>query len=457
MFINHAEIGYPDQESADALMNSLLVDIPEFERISCLDWRVNAVYTPDSSGYDPMAGQNNEMFNPCVRRGLISGLISSQRVLENIVGFDLTDRDYSQTFRWHRPDVSYGRNCEIIFKTDHAGISALNKQRLMEYVTTGDMKFYLQENISIDNETEYCSANISRALFPDPRRVLIRQSDTGRNFPVDHNIAPVISGMGNEQWKIGLADNQMQPPCSVSAEFSAQHYDYVYADCLTEDSENLNKMFPVYPGTNQLITYQKRENIEGGVRFWFYNWDVTDSQFSNTHIDLAGAYPEFWKLISEVDFVTVTDEASTISVSYYDLCTKETVTVTDLIDLTMKDAAKGIFTAKLASGKRWPDADYIDILIHYQTSPSSLGRVGDLNNAKEAIAYFAAAELKQATCGCTFDTGFIKAAQESYSKVRTNIVTGDVSVDLKYGSLYGHLVFHERVQRIKRNHPLFVI
>lgn len=451
MLIQYTDIGAPDQDSADKVVNNLLVGIPEFEQISCLDWRVNSVYIPDSSAYDPRAGQNNEMFNACARNGIINGLISSQRLLENLVGFSLTQQDRSQSFKWN------GRASN--FQTEHLGITAIGQQQVREWLQTADIQYYLETDVSTFDETDYCSVVISRALFPNPKRVLIRDSATGRNFPVDHDIMPVVYGVGNSQWKIGLRDNQAQSPCAFANEFSAQSYDFIIVDYLGDPASCEGEIVPCFRGTDQEITYQRKENLpaSAGVRFWFYSWDLTDEQFANDTIDLSGTYPEFYKLVDSIDFQCVSNAPIATVATYTDSCDGVVKTSTTLVTVTVKDAANGVITIDKAAEQTLPSAEYVDVLVYYQTSPEALGRASDLASAREAIAYFTAAELKQATCGCTFNSGFIKTAQESYSKIRVNPMTGETVIDLKYGSLFGHLAFSERVKRIKISRPLFMI
>jgi hypothetical protein len=209
----------------------------------------------------------------------------------------------------------------------------------------------------------------------------------------------------------------------------------------------------VYPGTDEVIPFAKPPTVlDGNTYYWFYAWSLVDRAFSDELVDYSKA--EFYKLLETVEFrcVESIDSLPQLMIQSCDGCGDAEFSFNDEVQLEVIDAENSIIYIR-ATGSLCSE-QILRVKIYYATTPENTRFQEEIPSLEEAIAYLTAAELTMEACGCEVTKGFIKTAQETYSKVVVNPFDGNVYSNKVYGDLYGQRIFTERVDRARKHYIL---
>jgi len=434
------------QAQVDAIFNSMLVNLSEFSEYASLNGRMYGVKTQND--------QKDITIDAYLRNQVILLLWSSQQIVEKQVGFPLTTRYVEETLTYRPSGL-----LQLKFPID--AINVAESFSAIDGFLPFSISPFIEENIPIEDSGDgYCIAEIDSSLSRNPSQVTFRD-DTYRAYSAQHKTGfPRRNFVGN--WEIAL-DKSPAPPCETT--LHVQHHEYMVLEIL-DPADCEGTVVPVYPNSNQIIPMAREPESVGTdvTRYWFNPWVLVDDSFSTEEIDLTQA--EFYKLLTQIEFKCVTEIVSAV-----ELIVKETdcdgeanyVTYTaDNIDLTKKlDMSLKVIDAEKGIVELWhDDLPYsvgslktpVKVVVRYKTSPMASERENWIQLIKEAICYLAAAEAPAGTCKCVIKGSFIEIAQQPYTDIRINPITGETIVNLKFGNTYGHLIFSEKISRVQRRY-----
>lgn len=420
--------------------NDLFVDRLLFSQIACLDGRAFGVETfCETCSLD---------FNPCLRRSLLAGLIANQALVESLVGYNLTERYHSEEILWD------GRTR---LQLSWPGVAAINVKAAYATLDTVSVEPYviLEAPVS-DSGAGYCVVELDKNFIGNPTHAIIRDATTLDIYQQQLiDIYPRRNEAGN--WEVALDSPATPPECPV---VHVQHCNKI---AITIDTPVCTGEIRIaYKGTTNLIPVAQDPVVDGAsTTYWVYAWSLVDPAFSDETVNLKTG--EFYKLVTEVDVVCVTEVAQTPTLTGTSSCNCSGVTLETLdteYTLEIVSSELGVIAVNATDrctlcldGCETP----IKIKIWYRTDPALLNVDGSLEALKIAITYLTAAELPLSTCGCPpgyFKAGFIFEAQKAYTDIRINPITGENIAMLRYGNLHGQLVFSERLNKAKKHSRL---
>lgn len=444
MYITKDLIGFnATQAEVDYIINHMVLSASDFSEIACLDGRMSGVITDcDTCDYE---------FNECLRKSLISALISVQKTTESELGYDLTPRYYAETVR-----VDHNGS----YALKHPGIAQVG---ILEAIASLEGTYavdpFLIPSVTVeDSGNGMCYAVVPTSLVSNPKK-LDFWDDTDANVSIQAwQGYPKRVG---ENWHIALGGRVPAPACDVP--IKAFHCEYTILDTPLLECES-GTVTPVYVGTTQRINqYKPMELTEDGMRWFLPIEALLDPAFIDENANLS--LGEFWKLIPEISFACFEEATSPVKMHYEQSCDCAVASEYDdeedpRFTVTISDAARGLVVINDCSFSTECCKQVKELTVYYKTDPSALGIDVDLGGIRQAMSYYVAAILPLGSCGCkTTDGahGFIETAQQPYTDVRINPVTGETFVSLKFGNLYGQLVYTETIGRMPKFKRGFVL
>jgi hypothetical protein len=441
MFIPASLVGYMStQGEADDAVNSLVMTPDAFSKIACLDGRMAGIITEcDSCQY---------IFNECLRKSLISGLISAQKATEKELGYALNTRYIREKIRWD----GNGR-----YMLQSPGIESIGKSQAITALAGGPYPvspFLIATATVEDSGQGMCAAVVPTSLVSNPSKLSF-WDDQG--ISVDTQRWPGYPRRVGNDWEIPLGSRCPAPACNTP--ISAFHCEYTILEtpALTCPVGVSGEIVPVYTGTTQIIPQARPvEVIEGGLRWFLPISALLDPAFIDENADLTQG--EFWKLIQSISFACKSEADSPIWIDYKQDCICETAGEYDddeepRFKVNIINAARSVVEIIDCN----PNCDCcksVDfITVAYKTSPDFLGLNIDLGGIIQGMAYYVAAMLPMNSCGCSTKQqtdSFIETAQKAYTDIRINPVTGETFMPMKFGNLYGQLMFTEMLGRMPR-------
>lgn len=426
------------QAELDQKLNALYVDLLDFSQIACLDGRMFGVRTScDTCEFE---------MNACVRNHAVHALISTQELAEEELGFNLTRRYHVEEIDWPG---------DAVIQTQWPGIAAIDvRQEFSSIDAFGPFAVspYVEEDVLLaDSGSGYCIATVDRTVVDNPSKITFRD-DNGKVYPTQEiDGYPRRNEDGN--WEIALGKTPAAPACETT--LHAQHCHYMYVDTPITDECEDGTIVPVYPESNQIIPQARARQVVGeNWRWWFYAWSLVDAAFAAEEVNLQRG--QFYKLLQEIEFKCVTEVEAFPVVTWqkWDCETESWVHTEETLTLDSEVENKKYGFILINTGDIDCAADkgrLIKVRYSYKTDPAVINRTGGLFSLREAIAYHAAATLPLSSCGCEISEtqrGFIPDAQKAYTDVRVNHISGETIYVLKFGNLYGQLVFGERLSQI---------
>lgn len=400
------------------LLNNMPVSLQDFATLACMDGRAHGVKTfADTCSYE---------LNDCVRRSLINRLIDANQAVVNYLG-------YWPILRYHVETIPFQQR----FKLAWPLLDLLNLVRVLTPINSLSqvpVNYYLETNIALTTHSSYNTLAIPIS-YGDPNQLIFRHPTSFvRYFPQDRFGYPQRI---NDEWIIAFDTNVTH--------VSIQHPNLVYVDV----SSTITNLVPVYYNTQLQIKPVKVEDVDNITRrYWFYVWQMLDPAFFDQGADLTKL--ELYKFVPFISFMQETFEPFSIKAIYNEnLAAVNTTTdvkdvqkfkiVNDLLSLLEVDVVEN----RLNCTSTKPH--YLQIA--YVTNPSLYKNAIPHHDLVRAISHLVAAELPLSVCGCEIKDGFIATAQKPYTEIRINPVTGDMISNLKFGNLYGQLVYSEVLHR----------
>ncbi len=363
------------------------------------------------------------------RRLIDKALINSQELLEKEVGYSFTPR--------YRSEELLFRGQEIIYQV-YPGIRAVNVKEKATLVQELEINHYLNQSMLSTEIDGMCVITLDGQYYADPSDAVIRGASNGAVYkPQSVNGYPYVDAYGN--WKVVL-DKPHVPPCAI--ELSVAHARYAWIDVTGLD---LTGCILIDPQSGKTIPYMVDENIPNKILVYF--WDILSNGFERRGADMSKN--EYYKFLTSVNLVRIEDEVQPSIVTFIDgetllIDTDDAYTTVELLD-----AGRGMVRVSIDPSICTPTTRKVkSITIFYATDPSLVGVELERYSydIQSAIANKVAAEIIPGDCNdCKIQNAFIRQAQQPYSEIRINQVTGENILNLKYGNLYGQLVFGEKL------------
>lgn len=396
-----------------------LVTQEKFAQIACMDgWAFGMPTFCSTCDYN---------LKPCLRRSLADRLDQNEKYVERILGYGLTKEYRFQDIIW---------NGIRRYALEVKGVSAINvKEKITRIGDDFDVSPYILESIEIDSAGGFDFVLLDRDFVDSPDFLIFRNA-AGSAVPQTEKSPEKIGG----NWKVYL---DLTNDTGL-LEVDVQHCKYmiVTIPTPTEDDE----VVAVHPNTLDIIPFADNkepvENDNDTTTYWFYAWSMIDKAFRmDEEINLVSG--QFYKIIDKIGFIYVGQEEALPVLTWSDgTTTTDTVTVSQFLDNTISVK----YTDDCPALAQDCEPKYpVKLRVYYKTDPLLL----DLNteDLADAISYLTAAQLPMKTCNCESPAyGFIWQAQQPQNP-KVNGYSGEVTY--KYGTLYGELVFQERLRKAR--------
>lgn len=405
----------------------LLLSMEEYATIACMDGRVFGVTTANE--------RCDFSLNPCIRDYLRRALANNQALVERELGYDIIAKYHVDEIEWD------GRER---IQLENRGIAALNVTKKSVKIGNFVVPPYIIEDVPLEELDGRCVIRVSMDMVDNPGLIMVRNSS---GVIIDSQSGSGFPKRENGEWVIWLEAQYVD-----GATVDIQHSNYM---CLETDAPScagvLVATLPSRP--SETVSFAKPvETLENDkIRLWFRPWSLIDFGFrADEEINLLDM--EFHKLTDTIDLYCVSDYLTPPrTASRQEGCCGsedgDVVYATDMVEATLLYADRGIVMLKKTDKWDARCSTPIKIQIAYRTDPALMNVPTD--TLKEAIAYLTSAEAPLNSCGCTVSSGLIFEAQQAYTDVRFNPVTGETKANLKYGNLHGQLVFAERLAKVK--------
>lgn len=432
MLITNYDIDYrKSQLEIDILVNQLLLNAQEFSRIAGIDGRMFRVITREDIC--------NSFANACTQDHLQKSFVSLQQRTEEYLGYDLTERYHYEEIDW---------NGQELVQLKRPGIVSLNVvQSIGDSVGPETISPFVQEGqLSYQEGSDYF-VDFRSDLAGSPKNMQPRNS-LNEYFKIES-----VARSG-DNWKAKVS--------RVGAEdisLDIQNPRLMIFDL--ENPECIGTVYPVYPGTSQIIPMAKSPEVidETTTRYFFRPWMLVDPAFKLDQIDLHQG--EFYKLLQEIDFKCFGEaEAESSVLVQHKVSGWQTFSTGDAtLRLDIVNSEKSIIYVQYGKacesaiqGAKYP----IKLRVYYKTSPDAVSFASPFSDIMTAIAYHAAAEIPLEICDCPDfkNSGFISAAQIEVNEVKMHPITGEMMAIPKNPTenQYGKLVYWGTMKYLKRNY-----
>lgn len=453
----------------DSLVNSLLVPMHEFAFTSNLFHRFFGVLTGAADGErtytsDPQAaiGSNTKdrmLMNACLRFQYPK---IAARVQESIEG----ELHWLTTERYVYEDIPLYTWRTSKFATKYPGVAVMNVVPVwhtLEDYDKMDVNFFLEDADILLNPygDGTPAALISSTLSPNPNDIYLRDKTTYVSYPWfsdgEHRIA---RDLDNEIWQLAL-NTSIQSYNNETLGVQSRRVVQVKIPAPTIPSGAI--LYPVYPGTNQIIPQAQAMFIDDDDQwvytFWIYT--LVHPTFEAETVDLMSA-GEFWKLYPYISFKYLTEEVAhpqvrvtrgSETVVYTGPTATETTEVGPLA--TLVNHEQGIFHLNydtcqrtyawncLCNNDSWPRDAMLRVFYKVHPDYLPLDMRNYRTNIFEAVCARIATELPFANCGCAYDVGYIAQMHVLANSERTYTAGNNVIDKVRYGNLYGQVVAAE--------------
>ncbi len=372
------------------------------------------------------------------RRDIDSALLSAQDLIEAEVGYAVTPRYRTQELRF--------TGLETVYQLDF-GLRAVNVRERYTVLQSVDVHHYLNQSMLSTETDGMCVLTLDGSFYADPMDAVIRGATNGSIYkPQSVNGYPYLDVSGN--WKIVL-DKPHVPPCSI--ELNVSHARYAWIDTTGLGITDFSNIILIDPKSDRIIPYFIDANIPNKILVYF--WDILSSGFEQRGSDMSKN--EYYKFLTSLNLVQIEDEEYLPIVRFVDGETLLLANDDEYATVEILDASRGLVRVTISASLCTPVSRKIkSIIISYATDPSLIHQL-ELNryeyNINLGIASKVAAEIKPGDCdGCKIQNPFIRQAQQPYSEVRINPITGENILNLTYGNLYGQLVFGEQLTSLPK-------
>lgn len=421
-------------------LNDLLTTVESFSEIACLDGRAFGVKSPCETC--------TMEFNRCLRERLVQNLLSNQGRVEEEVGYALTTRYHVEEVVWD------GKPTRL--QLQWPGVSAVNVIKSVTKLAgaTTVSPFVILNAPTSDSGNGYVVVELDKLYVDNPGHAIIRNAVTNEIYQQQF-IDGYPKRNGSNNWLVALA----KTPVFGSFTVNVQHCQYMTVVRATPTCTGTIQA--VKTGTTDVIPFAKSAVVSGGnTIYWFRPWSFVADQFRDELVDLSSGYPDFYKLMQDVEFICVTDSTSNPVVTQAELCDCDTAlsTVSDLIRVEILFARESIVRISYLNNANCLNCKTpIKLKVFYKTDPYQVVDDASLLSLQEAIVYLTAAELPLSSCGCKLDSGFIADAQKVYSDIRVNPYTGETITNIRFNTAHGQMVFAERLDKAYKHRRLLTV
>lgn len=450
------------QAEVDAFVNQMPITEFQFAVISSLVQRYFGVITGSQDGertaiQDPSSADRSDtpdrfILNSCARYAFPRIADSVVSGLEQEIGYNLTPRYVTELVPYQ---TANGK-----FQTTYPGVEAFNVQRVwypLEGLDAVELDPFVQEILEADVTTPYSdstpAALVDASLVSNPNDVILR-SPSGSEYPWFSDDGHRILRTVDNHWQLALATNKKN---YTGGSILVQHKKLMFVDITPPTLPTGAEIFPVYPGTNQIIHQAKpmqviTEGEDTFWRFWFYNFTLVHPDFVVETIDLQAG--EFYKLYPFIEFKYAIDEEVKPEIV---ITRGSHVTVlvggssNNYPRITSVNPGYGIFHVNYDSCCRTVDAycrsygspETVMMRFSYKTNPKNLpvqyrDQIGRLT---EAAAGRIAADIPTTDCGCEVPFGFIKDKKSALPSATFSDLTGNIIDRYRYGTAFGHIEY----------------
>ena len=439
------------QAETDELVNNLLLGETGFAEYSCLQGQAFGVET-----FCPSCEEYATFMNDCVRGHIIKNLVAAQETAERELNYALTPRYETYYRKWD--------GCSRIRL--NPGIEALGIQLEISDQSppvSESVVYPLIESVPLtDSGDGYCIATLDGTVVSNPNKIVFRDQTSNEVIEIQDRTGFPRKVAGD--WQVALGNKEL-PPCAGTID--AYHCELVRV-VTPETTVADGYIAPVYPGTNQKIHQAlPSELIDGDTNrvYWFYVYSLLDPAFQDEGADLVKG--EYYKLIETIEFKQFVETTAEVLIEYTEPSSE---TEGDFVKTEVAAVGFEIISAETGVVEIYPDPKQLcdcnhcycgrckwitGITIPYKTNPSVLSIDGNILDVCDAIAHLAASELPLSSCDCDITdlrdkrkSNFIIKAQEAYTEVRINPISGEMVQNLRHGNLYGQLVFTEKIGRL---------
>jgi hypothetical protein len=426
-----------------------------------------------------LTGERNEQdwtdftINHCLRDALWSTLRSITDDAENYVGYNLSTR-------YHKKTISFPFDKKIKV---YPGIEITDVTQQWSDIVGYDQivvdPFILRS--ATVNVGPPPTVEIPDNILDNPLNVILRRGSDNGTYSIDDTVIPFKSG---SNWVLTLDNDTI--PYTVGDDVNVQSVRYVYVDITPPITCENGTIYPVYPGTNQIIPQAKpvQQLLNGDDRYWFYIYTLVDPAFYNNTVDLIDA--EFYKLLPYISFKCLTEielkgrlEKTCIcpDCSGCRTCCEDQVFQ---VSTHVEDSERGIVSFCI-DGELVVEDD-VEVLqptscnclscdschryiltFYYKTNPDFLSEriqkgIGEI---ERAVVFRVAADLPIIDCGCFLNRpderlGFIFRQQETFAKTSVNSFTGTVITLHDYGDLRGQRAYSEIIAKAPKLKAAFL-
>lgn len=415
--------------------------------------------------YGVITGEKNEQHwegvvaNQCLRDSLWRTLHEVTDQAEQQIGFHLSRRAITTQLQW---------NGELRLYT-YPGIEAVDVVPQWSDVVGYEqvpVSPFIAQNVTVTPGSPNL-VEIPEAVCSNPLEIFLRRDSDNGSYGIYTGVKPYRDGLGN--WVVALDDNI---PYNILDQVNVQDTRYTYVDIDPADCDGT--LYPVYPGTNQIIPLAKPvEVLQGGqLRYWFYIYTLVNTAFYNYEVNLIDA--EFYKLLEYISFKCYEEVPSpaTLTVSCTCGCESCATSCEDAIyqlSTTIDKAQQGVLSfvivGKYVEGILDESKCFVEpvgcsstytLRFSYITNPLYLPGVfrDVVPIVKRAIMHRSAAELPLVDCGCHLDDkerlGFIWKQQEMISSSTVRAFSGDITTHFKYGDLRGQLEYTDLMSKVPK-------
>jgi hypothetical protein len=421
--------------------------------------------------YGVLTGEANEQdwsdftINHCLRDALWTTLRSVTDEAENFLGYNVSTR-------YHTREMDFPFDAR---RRTWPGIEAVDVEPQWNTVTGLNavaISPFVLLNATVNIVLGKPEVTIPDSLVDNPLNIILRRNSDNGTYSIDDTVKPRKSG---SDWIVTLDNDTIA--YNIADQVNVQHVKYVFVDIDPETDEcDDGELYPVYPGTNQIIPQAKPYEVLGSGfrRYWLYSYSLVNPAFYNNTTNLVNG--EFYKLLETIEFRCLTEVESkgllTKSCVCEDCsdccCDSGTYQVTTKI----VDAANGVVSFCI-DGKfddegvlvpsecscLSPDNCHdFKLTFKYKTNPNYLSErlQKAVSQVIRAIVFRTAADLPVIDCGCFLDDGkekrgFIYYQQEMYGRTSINQLTGTVTNQFRYGDLRGQQAYADIISKVPKH------
>lgn len=385
--------------------NQLPVNLLDFAQISNMRGRAYRVQGVD----DPECWQRTTL-NQCTRNHIWSQLIAVQQTLYGLNRFVAAPIYYSEVIPWER---GMRVSTTLPFITD------VNVAMDIEKLGSVSTSFFIQENLTLNDNGSFIEASVDSSLVANPRRMVFRESNTNENatwyqthHQQDQNGYPYLD-TGN--WVVALGNTVGSAGVTLHGQTDIVTLSYQPPEA---ERGNWDAFVVLHPGSYQVLPMAKPITVvdEGTVdetwTIYLYAYTLKRPDYADEQSSLlTNNFDHFYDSV-DYGFKRVTNQIGSLHYVDYDSwdieidgSTHETgnalVSIEDPLqgvlkvdEVALKESTTYTrMTPTHTQEPRW-------VRIYYKSDPGAFGQMGgSYEGLKYAICAKVAANLPVESCG----------------------------------------------------------